>query len=303
MVASASAETKHRPLFFFAGKRRVVAGKIIPLPFPASPAVTCYRCLFKGTDLLHLRLHRLQCPRLAPRQRDASAAALARDLGFICTRWPKGTPMAALLATGGHKEAQAAGYETVAEWLHRDIFPNCFRSAIAEIEKPTRQRYGPKWLKDERGRFVKIAPIALPLPRLMWWLEKETKGRAEPILFDLLQAYALPKRLPATLPDGSVKNRRSVVHDDPVAAEAQRKALLHELYRLCDPDAGGPLRPRERRLLRELLGDAPTPLVEGVVNFPSRGALYTAVYRLKAKLPEDLRAALSRVRQRRAAPA
>lgn len=254
-------------------------------------------------DLLHLRVHRLQCPRLPATERDTTAAALARDLGFIPTRWPKKSRIAGLLATSARKEAEAAGCPTVTEWLRCVIFPECFMSAIADLGKPTRHRFGLQFMKDESGSIVEVAPIALPLPRLEWWLRKETQRRAEPILLDLLQANAMPKRLPAALRDGTVENPRFRAYGASADADAQRDALLRELYRLCDPDTGGVLRLRERQILRALLGGFPASELQRVLKLPSRGALDAAVYRLKAKLPEDLRAALSRVRQRRAAPA
>jgi hypothetical protein len=265
---------------------------------PAMPAVTCYRCLVRFNDRLHLRLHRLQCSGLSQTERDTTAAALARDLGFIPTRWPKKSRIAGLLATSARKEAKAAGYPTVTEWLRCVIFPACFMSAIADLGKPTRHRFGPQFMKDESGSIVEVAPIALPLPRLEWWLKKETQRRAEPILLDLLQANALPKRLAAALRDGTVENPRFRAYGASVDADAQRDALLRELYRLCDPDAGGFLRPRERQILRALLGDVPTYKLQRDLQLPSRGALYAAAYRLKRKLPDYLRAALRPQRRR-----
>jgi hypothetical protein len=293
------AETKRLPLFIFAGKRRLVGGKVIPLPFPASPAFTCYRCLLSSKDQLHLRLHRLQCPRLRSEQRDITAACLERALGFIGTTWPRKSRMAGLLARSGRKVAEAQGYTTVARWLRQEVYPRCFRSAIADLGKPTRHRFGRQWLKTAAGSFVEVAPTGLSVSRLEWWLKKETQRRAEPVLLDLLHADALLRRPPAITPNGSIENRTALAYGQPADEEAQAKTVLCELYRLCDPDADGPLGLRNRRLLHLLLEHSPMSRLQADLQLPSRGAVYTAISRLVAKLPEDLRAALGRGRSQR----
>jgi hypothetical protein len=291
------AETKRLPLFIFAGKRRRVGGKVIPLPFPVSPAVTCYRCLVSFKDQLHLRLHRLQCPRLPSEQRDITAAGLERALGFVGTTWPRKSRMAGLLARSGREAAEAQGYQTVASWLRQEIYPRCFRSAITDLGKPTRHRLGRQWLKDESGRIAEIVPIDLPLPRLTWWLMKETRRRAEPILRDLLEATASAPGLRAHSPDA---RDETAAASECAEADAERHAaLLRALYSLCVPAPGGPLRLRQRRLLAGVLDGETTQELQRIWGAPTRGALYAALTRLRAKLPEDLRAAFDRGRLRR----
>jgi hypothetical protein len=205
--------------------------------------------------------------------------------------------MAALLARSGRKEADAAGYATVAAWLRREIFPQSFRSALTDLETPTRHRFGRQWPKDESGRIPEVAPVALPLGLLKWWLEKETKRRAEPILRDLLEANAWSPGLRAYSPDA---RGESSATNERVEDEAEgHAALLRALYSLCVPAHGGPLRPRQRRLLAGILEDATTPELERIWGAPTRGALYVAVTRLRKDIPKDLRAAFDRARGRR----
>jgi hypothetical protein len=257
-------------------------------------------------DQLHLRLHRLQCPRLPSEQRDITAAGLERALGFVGTTWPRKSRMAGLLARSGREAAEAQGYQTVASWLRQEIYPRCFRSAITDLGKPTRHRLGRQWLKDESGRIAEIAPIDLPLPRLMWWLMKETRRRAEPILRDLLEANGSAPGLRANSPDGRGEfpaadedagdiERAEDDEDD----KARYDALLRALYSLCVPASGGPLRLRQRRLLAGVLDGRTTQELQRIWGAPTRGALYAALTRLRAKLPENLRAAFDRGRLRR----
>jgi hypothetical protein len=207
--------------------------------------------------------------------------------------------MAGLLARSGRKVAKAQGYTTVSRWLRQEIYPRCFRSAIADLGKPARHRFGRQWLKTASGSIAAVAPIALSLSRLEWWLKKETQRRAEPILLDLLHTDAWSRRLPATTSDGSIENRPSLAYGHPADEEAQGNTLLRELYRLCDPGADGPLGLRNRRLLRLLLEHSSMSRLQADLQLPSRGAVYTAICRLVAKLPEDLRAALGRGRSQR----
>jgi hypothetical protein len=211
--------------------------------------------------------------------------------------------MAALLARSGRKEADAAGYATVAAWLRREIFPQSFRSALTDLETPTRHRYGPQWLKDESGRIVEVAPVALPLAKLKWWLMKETQRRAEPILRDLLEANASSPGSTVHSPGGRGESPAADEDAEDIEdAEDDRArfgALVRELYSLCVPAPGGPLRPRQRALLAGILEGATTLELQRIWGAPTRDALYVALTRLRAKLPEDLRAAFDRVRIQR----
>lgn len=265
-----------------------------PARLRALARFTCLRCRLAMRNRVQRLLHTLQC-RGAPEEHRARAAwSLATNLSFVPTLWPKGTRLAGLLAGKGEAFARRAGYPGVAGWLRDTVYRLGFQTALANIRTPMTHRRDRKWRRDAAGRVERVPPGDLPPESFEWWIKKEVQRRADPILRELLGADA---HTPSARGGRSVEESPDPQSTtDPIEKEedADRVAAARcDLGRLCDPEASSPLSLSERRHLRLALDGHSTAEIRAALQKPTDHAVDAEMFRIRQKLPQNLRALLS----------
>jgi hypothetical protein len=118
-----------------------------------------------------------------------AVTTLARHRAFLSTGFRRPEAERALR----EKADELGGRAVLARWLREEVYPAAIALALTERGKRW-IRLGKSWLKDERGRRLRVHPSELPRDKRLAWLRQTTRRHAEEIILGTKRSSLAEKR-------------------------------------------------------------------------------------------------------------